>query len=140
MSDESTLRDKAREAIRAGTLPNHRPERMWGGPGAGVACAVCGELVGDDQLGFELEFGRERRKNMVGACAVHVRCLAAWEQECNSQHADAGRTPATTDSGAARALRTTQSAIEPSPVLPEAIGAGNMPSSERPPSNGRDSA
>lgn len=81
MSDESALRDKAREAIRAGALPDHRPERMWGGPGARVACAVCGELVRDDQLGFELEFAREERKNSVGVCAVHVRCLAAWGVE-----------------------------------------------------------
>jgi hypothetical protein len=36
MSDERTLREKIREMIQVGTLPNRRPDRMWGGPGGGV--------------------------------------------------------------------------------------------------------
>ncbi len=81
MLDESTLRAKAREVIRAGKLPNRRPDRTWGGPGVGAPCAVCGEAVTKDQLEFEIEFAREADYPELDEFHVHVRCFAAWEFE-----------------------------------------------------------
>jgi hypothetical protein len=82
MSEESTLRQKARESIAAGRLPSRHPERTWGGPGSGARCAICGECVRSNEMEFELEFERAE----IDAPApeyfqVHIRCFAAWEFE-----------------------------------------------------------
>ena len=77
MSDE-TLRLRAREAIRSGRIPQGRPQRMWGGPGAGDHCAICGGPVGE--LGLDLEFS----DGGVATFPVHIDCFAAWESECQS--------------------------------------------------------
>jgi hypothetical protein len=42
---ESTLRKIAREAIQAGRLPSSLPKRMWGGPGVGACCTICGRVA-----------------------------------------------------------------------------------------------
>ena len=81
MNNESTLRLQAREAIRAGKLPNRRAERMWGGPGFGAACRVCDRPVERDELGFELEFEQDGGAPCPGEHHVHIRCFAAWEFE-----------------------------------------------------------
>jgi hypothetical protein len=81
MSDETELRRKAREAIQAGKFPVHRQARMWGGPGNGAACAICGEPVKRDDVGFELEFAPNGHDPGVRNYPVHIRCFAAWEFE-----------------------------------------------------------
>jgi hypothetical protein len=78
MSDESGLREKAREVIRAGKLPDRRPDRMWGGPGAGTTCAVCSIPVERDEVEFEIEFARNGGAPGLDRYHVHARCLAAW--------------------------------------------------------------
>ena len=50
---------------------------MWGGPGTGAACAVCGEPVRREEISYELEFaGRS-------GCEyhVHIPCFTAWQAE-----------------------------------------------------------
>ena len=81
MPDETVLRAKAREAIRAAKIPLRRPDRTWGGPGAGTLCTVCGAPVTKDQLEFELEFDRDRDNPGLDNFHVHIRCFAAWELE-----------------------------------------------------------
>jgi hypothetical protein len=81
MNDENLLRAKAREALGTGKLPVRRPERMWGGKGAGAACAVCDLPVRRDEIGFDLEFPGEAGSANAFSCALHMRCLAAWEFE-----------------------------------------------------------
>lgn len=77
MSDDRTIFRKAREAIEAGKLPLRTPDRMWGGPGTGSRCAVCGEPVRPDETELEFElpqdgsFARQTSR-------VHTRCFAAW--------------------------------------------------------------
>ena len=80
---ESALRQKAREAIMAGRLPTRSPTGVWGGPGTGKTCAVCGQVIGGNSLGFELEFGDD---DVAGRTVhdVHIWCFAAWEFECRS--------------------------------------------------------
>ena len=56
MPDEPLLREKAREAIRAGTLPSRRPDGTLGGPGSGGACALCRVLRRRDRLESAAEF------------------------------------------------------------------------------------
>jgi hypothetical protein len=79
-SADGELRRKARAAICAGMLPRHQQVSTWGGPGSGVSCAVCGDTVPRDGLGFELEF-----RNADGRLEVrhaHIACFAAWDLEC----------------------------------------------------------
>jgi hypothetical protein len=81
MSDEWTLREKAREVIRAGKLPNRRPDRTWGGPGVGADCTICGAPVKRDEAEFEIEFAGNGQGSGLRTYHVHVRCFAAWEFE-----------------------------------------------------------
>ena len=80
---ESALRQKARDAIMAGRLPTCSPTGVWGSPGTGKTCAVCGQVIGRDGLGFELEFDGD---DVAGRQVhnVHIWCFAAWEFECQS--------------------------------------------------------
>ena len=72
------LRRKAEAAIRAGMLPKAHDVTIWGGPGSGASCAVCGDTVLRDGLGFELEFRDGELRY------VHIPCFAAWELECRT--------------------------------------------------------
>ena len=81
LNDERALREKAREVIQAGKLPNRRPDRMWGGPGAGADCTICGVPVKPGEVEFEIEFARGGDDRCLDQYHVHVRCLAAWEFE-----------------------------------------------------------
>ena len=79
--EEQVLRTKASEVLRRGNLPNRRPDRTWGGPGVGAACAVCALPVNPDQMEFEIEFARDGDYPGLDNFHVHVRCFAAWEFE-----------------------------------------------------------
>lgn len=80
MNDDGILRRKAREAIEAGSLPERCPDRMWGGPGDGAPCTICGAPVKHDESQLDLEFARD---DGAGGSQyhVHVRCFAALESE-----------------------------------------------------------
>jgi hypothetical protein len=86
MNDENTLRKLARGAIQAGKLPGRPPQRVWGGPGVGARCTICGKPAGPEEVEFELEFTRQDDGGL-GNHHVHVQCFAAWEFE--RQHFDA---------------------------------------------------
>jgi hypothetical protein len=79
-SAERALGEKARAAIRAGMLPREHQVSTWGGPGSGAACAVCGDPVPRDGLGFEPEF--RDTDGRVELRYVHIPCFAAWDSEC----------------------------------------------------------
>ena len=93
--DESALRAKAREAIRSGALPNAPPEHMWGGPGEGARCTICGTPVRPDESEFEIEFASTGNGRETDRHHVHPRCLAAWELEI--QQLDGRALPATSE-------------------------------------------
>lgn len=84
MVDESMLRARARAAMTAGHLPDHRPEHMWGGPGSGESCAVCGNAVDKDDVELELQFTSGHSSGTANY-HVHGRCFAAWELERRSR-------------------------------------------------------
>ena len=90
--NETAVHGKAREVARAGKLPNRRPDRSWGGRGAGADCAICGTPVTNDELEFEFEFARSGDDPGRDTYHVHVRCFWAWE-------ANTDREPFLTGSG-----------------------------------------
>ena len=81
--DETDVREKARQVLRDGKLPSRRPDRTWGGPGVGAACAICDLPLRRDELEFEIEFAREIDAEL-DKYHVHIRCFAAWEFERGS--------------------------------------------------------
>lgn len=81
LNDESVLREKAREVIQAGKLPNRRPDRTWGGLGAGAECIICRAPLKPDEVEFEIEFVRNGNNPGLDQYHVHLRCFAAWELE-----------------------------------------------------------
>lgn len=91
MSDDCVLREKAREVIQAGKLPNRPPERTWGGPGVGAKCTICTMSVKRDELEFEIEFARNGNEDTQNTYHFHIRCFAAWQHEReNLEHVAAG--------------------------------------------------
>jgi hypothetical protein len=89
LTDECTLRESARAAIRMGKLPARRPDRTFGGLGSGTTCAVCGTLITLTQLEIEAEFVRRgvtpetphADPHEFDRYHSHPRCFAAWECE-----------------------------------------------------------
>jgi hypothetical protein len=77
--DEPILRGQAREAMRRGTLPSRRSDRMYGGPGSGQPCVVCGKPLPPEEMEIELEFNRDGATRGVDQHHLHQRCYAAWE-------------------------------------------------------------
>jgi hypothetical protein len=72
MPDEKMLREKARAAVRDGKLPNHPPDRTWGGPDVGAACAVCDLPVRSDEKELEIEFARDGGTPGIDKFHLHV--------------------------------------------------------------------
>jgi hypothetical protein len=83
MSD-STLRRNVLDAIRAGRLPPRRPDRIWGGPGGGAGCRICGKTIGCDELEVELEIDAPDAARPQDHAHVHLGCFQAWERELRS--------------------------------------------------------
>jgi hypothetical protein len=81
---EHALREKAREVIQTAKLPNRCPDQMWGGPGVGANCAICGAPVNHDELELEIELAREDEGPSLSQYHFHIQCFAAWEAECRS--------------------------------------------------------
>lgn len=78
---EPTLRDKAREAVRSGSLPARFPSRVLGGPGSGQACVLCGEQIRRYQMEIELEFTIQDAPSRTAKYRLHPLCSVAWESE-----------------------------------------------------------
>jgi hypothetical protein len=99
MNDETLLREKARNAIQAGQLPDREPSRTWAGKGGGGTCSVCTDEVQPQEIEFELEFQSGKgQPDGLANYRFHMRCFAAWEFErqsrsSNGRHVD-GRGPA----------------------------------------------
>ena len=98
MGEESVLHVRAREAMKTGRLPDHRPERVWGGLGSGEPCAVCGEAVDKNDVELELQFASDP----VAAATsyhVHAKCFGAWEVERRSRDSNGHSLPRADDGG-----------------------------------------
>lgn len=60
--------------IAAAILPDRAPDRLWGGPGSGLTCELCGKPVTGAQIEFELEFA-----SGDSGYRVHSQCFDAWD-------------------------------------------------------------
>ena len=78
LPSQPTVRDNARDALRAATLPTRPADRMWGGRGEGDECSICRSPVTSDQLEFELEY---LSADGIAKHHVHVHCFTAWERD-----------------------------------------------------------
>jgi hypothetical protein len=84
VNDDQLLAEPAREAARGERLPDRAPDRMWGGPGSGAACGICGVCIEADETELEIEFKRHPEGALFDRYQVHVRCFGAWERERRS--------------------------------------------------------
>ena len=80
-SHEAQGHEMTREVFPAGPLPTRPADHVWGGPGAGVACATCGVRLTRDELELEAEFAGENDGANAVNLHFHVRCYMAWERE-----------------------------------------------------------
>jgi hypothetical protein len=79
MTDDANLERNARELLRSGRLPRHRPNRLWGGFASGrERCVVCGEPISPGQVALEAEF---RDGAATASHDFHVGCLSALESQ-----------------------------------------------------------
>ena len=69
-----------------GGLPARRPDSIWGGPGAGACCTICGTHLADTEMELEIEFVRGDGFS-ADRYHVHVSCFAAWEAELRKAEA-----------------------------------------------------
>jgi len=69
--------------MQNGKVPRRRPDRTWGGPGIGAACAVCERAVTKDEMELEIQFAHDGSSPGLDKFHVHIRCFAAWEFERN---------------------------------------------------------
>jgi hypothetical protein len=88
-SEDNHLREKARAIIRDGGLPNRSPNQVWGGPGTGARCAICGSLTTHDEVELEVEFS----EGSPGSYYFHLRCFSMLELERQSLSSRAAVSP-----------------------------------------------
>jgi hypothetical protein len=94
MMDESTLREKARDAIQNEKLPARSPDGTTGGVGCGEACTICGQTVRRTQMELEAEFRPDGEMPQLHKYHLHPRCFMAWEFERQASSRDArGNSP-----------------------------------------------
>lgn len=86
MSDRH-LRERVREVLRAGRLPDRGPDNIWGGLGTGAYCAVCETSIASSDVELEIQF---TRGEYLGSYIVHLRCYSIYEDE--RQHAPKQKT------------------------------------------------
>ena len=61
---------------------------MFGGPGTGATCAVCGEPATRSQMELEIEFNRHGATPGLDRYHLHTKCFTAWELERKKSGAD----------------------------------------------------
>ena len=78
MIDDSSLRERIREAMQAGDLPSRFPDQLLGGSASGKRCAVCGNSTQD---GVEMELVFADCDAGRRSYYAHPRCLLIFERE-----------------------------------------------------------
>jgi hypothetical protein len=83
MPDDSSLREKVREAMETGGLPNRLPDQLLGGAPTGERCAVCGEST-NGGIEMELVFSDGDATGRKSYFA-HPHCFAIFENEIQTR-------------------------------------------------------
>jgi hypothetical protein len=90
MADDS-LREKARERLRAGKLPSRVTGRaMFGERGSGAACGVCDVVITRDEIEGAVEVSHEASGTEI--YRFHARCYEAWAVERAKLERESGET------------------------------------------------
>lgn len=76
--DRCAIRARVRELLERNALPRGAQTGMWGGPGLGERCCVCGLPIRADELEVEVRFEGEGAPIQL---RLHQFCHAAWEME-----------------------------------------------------------
>jgi hypothetical protein len=89
------LVSRAKQLLRTGRLA--RPDRFasFGGPSAGVTCALCEERIAPGDLEIEVEWLADAGRSSM---AMHPRCQGAWHvamSDADGDFASGGFSPAT---------------------------------------------
>ena len=90
MIDDSHLRERIREAIKAGELPDRSPDQVLGGAATGSRCALCGQSIqggSEMELVFE-ENGQPGRRSY----AAHPHCFWMFGRELGTVHGESAPT------------------------------------------------
>jgi len=79
MFDDGLLRERVRDAVQAGELPNQLPDQLLGGKSTGGRCAICGESThGDIELELVFaDYGLPGRRSYY----AHPHCASIFEGE-----------------------------------------------------------
>ncbi len=81
-SSFQVLHDRARELVKTGYLPRSAPDNVYGGYGTDRSCQLCGLLIRQTEIEYELEFmtsvDGSSHKRVVW---FHLACHAIWEYE-----------------------------------------------------------
>lgn len=79
---ETELRRRARELIRQRRLPTTSPATVWAGMGTGLPCALCAQVVRQDEVEYELEYAGELRPAQGASLyRFHFHCHRSWQLE-----------------------------------------------------------
>jgi hypothetical protein len=79
MHDDGAPPRHPEDSSEIGAFLRRRPDRIWGGPGSGAACAACGERIDPEDAELELEFsGADAPFEPV---RVHTRCFHGLHAE-----------------------------------------------------------
>jgi hypothetical protein len=76
MNSERALREKALAAIASGKF-----HRLFGVPGSGAPCAICGEPLMQDEMEVQLQFTWHNGASDLDHYHLHYRCYTAVEFE-----------------------------------------------------------
>ena len=76
---EVSLRRSAQKRIESGELPCDPSARMWGSRGSGAPCALCGQVIGPDEIEYEVEM---KAGGAAGTLQFHRACHTIWHTEC----------------------------------------------------------
>lgn len=82
MSAERQLREKVRQVLRSGRLPDRGPDQIWGGLGSGGQCSICEAIIEDGEIELEIRF---RRADGAAIHTLHLRCFSIYEDERQHQ-------------------------------------------------------
>jgi hypothetical protein len=72
----SILLEKAAREIAAGSLPAVTGGRIWGGPGSGKPCGLCGRIINSRDVELEPDTGEGE------PARFHPVCHSLWARAC----------------------------------------------------------
>ena len=70
---------RSRQFLRLKGLPDARFVKLWAGHGSLARCEGCGQVIGSDEMEFELQF---RQGAETATIKLHRECWEPWRDEC----------------------------------------------------------